>query len=81
MEIYANYYIKAKHNPDKIIIVTDQNPTGVTIMIKSNSDTAGQESFTLCRNDMIEALEYILDKIKSNRCLEKPQVPMNWYGS
>ena len=65
MEAYSNYYIKDKNNPNKIVIVSDENPTGVTILIKDTSETGGQESFSLCRIDMIKALEYILQKIKA----------------
>lgn len=66
METYSNYYVKDKHNPEKILIVNDQNPAGVTLVIKDNSEHGGQESFSLPRLQMIEALEYILNKIKAN---------------
>ena len=65
METYSNYYIKDKNNPEKIVIVNDENPKGVTILIKDTSETGGQESFTLPRMQMIEALEYVLQKIKA----------------
>ena len=49
----------------KIICVTDQDPKGVTITIKDNNEDGSQVSFSLCRMEMIEALEYILQKIKA----------------
>lgn len=48
------------------MIVTDQNPEDVTILIKDNSEQGGQEAFTLSRSQMIEALEYILAQIKAS---------------
>ena len=65
MKIHSNYYITDKSNPEKIVIVTDENPTGVTILIKNTSDKGGQESFALPRMQMIEALEYVLSKLKA----------------
>jgi len=65
MEAYSNYYIKDKSNPNKIMIVTDENPKGVTIVIKDNNEGGGQECFNLPRVEMIEALEYLILKIKA----------------
>lgn len=63
MEIHSNFYIKSKHEPNKVVIITDQNPTGVTLTIK---DETTQVQFSLCRQEMIEALEYVLMKIKAS---------------
>lgn len=65
MDAYSNYYIKSKHEANKIICFTDQNPTGVTITLKDQNDNGGQISFSLPRTEMIEALEYVLLKIKA----------------
>jgi hypothetical protein len=65
MEAHSNYYIKDKHNSNKVVIVTDENPKGVTLTIKDNAKDGGQESFNLPRIQMIEALEYLLMKIKA----------------
>jgi hypothetical protein len=62
MEVHSNYYIKSKDEPNKVVIVTDQNPTGVTLTLK---DENSQVQFSLCRMEMIEALEYVLQKIKA----------------
>ena len=59
----SNYYVNSKHEPDKVIIFSDQDPTGVTITLK---DEKSQVQFSLCRNEMVEALEYVLMKIKSS---------------
>ena len=65
MDAYSNYYIKSKHEENKTICFTDQNPTGVTITLKDQNDNGGQISFSLPRTEMIEALEYVLLKIKA----------------
>lgn len=65
MDTYSNYYIKSKHEENKIICFTDQNPKGVTMTIKDNNENGGQVSFSLPRMEMIEALEYVLHKIKA----------------
>jgi len=65
MELRSNYYIKEKNNPNVVIIFEDSDPRGVSITIKNNNDNGGQETFSLCRVDMIEALEYVLRKIKA----------------
>ena len=65
MKIHSNYYITDKNSPDKIVIVTDENPTGVTILLKNTAGEGWQESFTLPRAEMIQALEYILVKLKA----------------
>ncbi len=62
MEVHSNYYIKSKDEPNKVVIVTDQNPTGVTLTLK---DENLEVQFSLCRMEMIEALEYVLMKIKA----------------
>jgi hypothetical protein len=65
MDAYSNYYIKSKDEPNKIVTFIDQNPTGVTLMLKDQNDDGGQLSFSLPRTEMIEALEYVLQKIKA----------------
>lgn len=65
MDAYSKYYIVSKHEENKTICFTDQNPTGVTISIKDQNDNGGQISFSLSRMEMIEALEYVLLKIKA----------------
>ena len=65
MDAYSKYYIVSKHEENKTICFTDQNPTGVTISIKDKNDNGGQISFSLSRMEMIEALEYVLLKIKA----------------
>ena len=66
MKAYSNYYIVDKNEPEKIVIINDENPIGVTITIKDTSEeTGGQKSFSLPRMAMIEALEYVLLKIKA----------------
>jgi hypothetical protein len=65
MDAYSNYYIKSKNEPNKIVTFTDQNPTGVTLTLKDQNDEGGQLSFSLPRMEMIEALEYVLQKIKA----------------
>lgn len=65
MDAYSNYYIKTKHEENKIICFTDQNPTGVTITLKDQNEGSNQISFSLPRMEMIEALEYVLQKIKA----------------
>lgn len=64
METFSNYYIKSKTEANKIVIFSDQNPTGVTLTIKDQNDE-NQISFSLPRMEMIEALEYVLQKIKA----------------
>lgn len=65
MDAYSNYYIKSKNELNKIVTFTDQNPTGVTLTLKDQNDGGGQLSFSLPRMEMIEALEYVLQKIKA----------------
>jgi len=65
MDAYSNYYIKSKNEPNKIVTFTDQNPTGVTLTLKDQNDEGGHLSFSLPRMEMIEALEYVLQKIKA----------------
>jgi hypothetical protein len=65
MDAYSNYYIKSKNEPNKIVTFTDQNPTGVTLTLKDQNDEGGELSFSLPRMEMIEALEYVLQKIKA----------------
>jgi hypothetical protein len=62
MEAHSNYYIESKHEPKKVIIISDQDPTGVTLTMK---DEISEVQFSLCRKEMIEALEYVLIKIKA----------------
>lgn len=71
METFSNYYIKDKNEPDKIIIVTDQDPKGVTITIKNMGGNECQEHFSLPRLQMIESLEYIVAKLKTTVRQEK----------
>lgn len=65
MDVYSNYYIKSKNEANKIVTFTDQNPTGVTLTIKDQNIDGMQLSFSLPRMEMIEALEYVLQKIKA----------------
>lgn len=65
MENYANYYIKSKNEEGKIIIFTDQNPQGVTLMIKDTNENGMQISFNLPRFEMIAALKYVLRKLET----------------
>jgi len=66
MEAYSQYYIKQKQSPlPVVLIVTDENPAGVTITVKDNTEGGTMTSFNLPRQEMIEALEYILMKIKA----------------
>lgn len=66
MIAYSQYYIKAKESPlPVVLIVTDENPVGVTLTVKDNTPDGTMTSFNLPRQEMIEALEYILAKIKS----------------
>jgi hypothetical protein len=65
MDAYSNYYIKSKNEPNKIVTFTDQNPTGVTLTLKDQNDEGYELSFSLPRMEMIEALEYVLQKIKA----------------
>jgi len=63
MDTYSNYHIKSKQEPDKIVCFSD-NERGVNLLITDNKkeDTI---SFLLPREEMIEALEYVLQKIKA----------------
>lgn len=65
MDAYSNYCIRSKNEPNKIVTFTDQNPTGVTLTLKYQNDEGSQISFSLPRMEMIEALEYVLLKIKA----------------
>ena len=62
MKAYSQYYIKGQDST--VLIVNDENPEGVTITIKNNS-VGAITSFNLPRYEMIEALEYIINKIKT----------------
>ena len=66
METYSNYYIKSKNEPKKVVCFADSNPRGVNLLI---TDEAKEEtiSFNLPRMEMIEALEYVLAKIKARK--------------
>lgn len=65
MKAYSNYYIKDSDVKGKVMIVSDQDPTGVTFLVKDLSDDGRQESITLPRQKAIEALEYLVAKIKA----------------
>lgn len=65
MELSSTYYIKDAHYSFTEIIINDSNPQGVTLTINDTSKDGTQNSFTLPRMEMIEALEYILLKIKA----------------
>lgn len=66
MDTYSNYHIKSKNEPNKTVCFADSNPKGVTLLItdKNKEDTI---SFNLPRMEMIEALEYVLAKIKARK--------------
>lgn len=66
METYSNYHITSKNEPKKVVCFTDSNPKGVTLLItdENKEDTI---SFNLPRMEMIEALEYVLAKIKARK--------------
>ena len=64
MDAYSNYNIKAKNEPDKVLCFADSNPQGVTIILTDNKEEKAI-SFNLPRMEMIEALEYLLQKIKA----------------
>ncbi len=67
MKAYSQYYIKQNRNEDNlvILIVTDEDPKGVTLTVKDNSPEGTMTSFNLPRMEMIEALEYIVKKLKT----------------
>ena len=67
MKAGASYYIKRNKPSDSpmILIVTDENPEGVTLTVKDNSIEGSMTSFNLPRIEMIEALEYIVKKLKT----------------
>jgi len=67
MEIYSQHYIRGNKSEEKpkVLIVTDENPKGVTLTVKDNSDDGSMTSFSLPRLHMIEALEYIVAKLKA----------------
>lgn len=67
MDTFSTYCIKSKDEPNKIVQFVDQNPTGVTMIIKDQNEGGGQLSFSLCRMEMIEALDYVLQKIKARQ--------------
>lgn len=64
MNAYSNYNIKSEIEPDKTLCFADSNPQGVTIVLTDNKEEKVL-SFNLPRMEMIEALEYILQKIKA----------------
>ncbi len=67
MKLYSQYYITPNKDSEKpiVLIVTDQDPEGVTITIRDNSEGGSISSFNLPRIAMINALEYIVKKIKT----------------
>lgn len=69
MKAYSQYYIKESGQQCSadpvVLIVTDEDPKGVTITVKDNSCGGTMTSFNLPRIAMIEALEYIVKKLKT----------------
>ena len=66
MKAYSTYHIRENDEKSQIrLIVTDENPKGVTLTIKDNAPEGTMTSFNLPRMEMIEALEYVLNKIKA----------------
>lgn len=66
MDTYSNYYIKSKNEPNKVICFADSNPVGVTLLL-TDENKEETISFNLSRVQMIEALEYVLAKIKARK--------------
>jgi len=66
MEKYSQFYIRQDRTSEEsvVLIVTDEDPKGVTLTIKDNAPGGSMTSFNLPRRPMIEALEYILKGIK-----------------
>lgn len=64
MDAYSNYNIESDNEPNKVICFSDSNPQGVTIILTDNNEGKAV-SFNLPRMEMIEALEYALQKIKA----------------
>jgi hypothetical protein len=52
-------------NTQKVLITTDEDPAGVTLTVKDNSPGGTMTSFNLPRRPMIEALVYIINKLKT----------------
>ena len=71
MEINAQYCIKQKKNASEqvVLIVNDENPAGTTLTIKDNAPGGQMVSFNMSRVEMVEALEYIVVKLKTNLSL------------
>ena len=67
MKLYSQHYITPNKDSEKpiVLIVTDQDPDGVTITVKDNSEGGTMTSFNLPRIAMINALEYIVKKLKT----------------
>ena len=67
MKLYSQHYITPNKDSEKpiVLIVTDQDPEGVTITVKDNSTDGTMTSFNLPRIAMINALEYIVKKLKT----------------
>lgn len=71
MKAHSKYIIEEKSmfngtdkKPGMQLIVTDEDPHGVTIEIMNDCGVP-QNNFNLPRIKMIEALEYILNKLKT----------------
>jgi len=67
MKLYSQHYITPNKDSEKpiVLIVTDQDPEGVTITIRDNLEGGAISSFNLPRIAMINALEYIVKKLKT----------------
>jgi len=65
MKAYSTYHISDSKNSTRII-VTDEDPTGVTLTLKDMGDAEiKQASINMPRVEMIAALQYIINKIKA----------------
>lgn len=71
MKAHSKYIIEDKSQfnsadkkPPMLLIVTDEDPQGVTVEIMKDCEEP-QNKFNLPRVAMIEALEYILYKLKT----------------
>jgi hypothetical protein len=66
MKIYSQHYIKETIPTDSpiVLIVTDENPAGVTLTVKDNLNNA-MVSFNLPKIEMIESLQYIINELKA----------------
>lgn len=62
MKAKAIYYIETQNVSNGLMIVRDENPGGTTITIEDDGRAC---EFNLPRQEMIEALEYLLMKIKA----------------